>query len=63
MQLSWPRDGDERRAIVLRDVPSLAINSTFKHFLSTNSWDVSLSEDLESGASLGEGLGDSHGSC
>ncbi|KAH7330060.1 fungal-specific transcription factor domain-containing protein [Rhexocercosporidium sp. MPI-PUGE-AT-0058] len=46
IQLSWPRGGDKKRAILSRDTGS-AVRSNIKEFLNSSSWDVSLSEELE----------------
>jgi len=51
MQLSWPRDGDRKRAIISRDTPRAVntLQSNAKGFLNSFSWDISLSEELENG--------------
>lgn len=55
IQLSWPRDGDKKRAMISRDTAiSTRQSSIAKGFLNTSSWDVSLSEELERGRISGE---------
>ncbi|KAI3323423.1 fungal-specific transcription factor domain-containing protein [Xylariaceae sp. AK1471] len=51
IQLSWPRDGDSKRAIVSRDTRRSVniLQSHVRRFLNSSSWDVSLSEELENG--------------
>ncbi|KAF2802408.1 uncharacterized protein BDZ99DRAFT_202563 [Mytilinidion resinicola] len=51
IQLSWPRDGDRKRAIISRDTRRAVNNlhSNVKTFLNSSSWDISLSEELENG--------------
>lgn len=55
IQLSWPREGDEKRAIVLqyphRTAHDLSLHS--KMFLNTSSWDTSLSQELANGMNTG----------
>ncbi|KAF2647585.1 hypothetical protein K491DRAFT_784641 [Lophiostoma macrostomum CBS 122681] len=50
-QLSWPRDGDKKRAIIPRDKHRavVTLQSDVRGFLNVSSWDVSLSEALENG--------------
>ncbi|KIV87266.1 hypothetical protein PV11_02821 [Exophiala sideris] len=49
IQLSWPRDGDRKRAIIWRETCGAAntLQPNVKGFLNTSSWDISLSEELE----------------
>lgn len=51
IQLSWPRDGDRKRAKISRD--TFAVDNTLgmplKKFLNTSSWDIILSEQLVNG--------------
>ena len=56
IQLSWPRDGDAKRAMISRDttVNTGIRQSHASRFLNSSSWDVSLSEELESGRSSSE---------
>lgn len=56
MQLSWPRNGDRKRAIVLRDTQCAAdtCHTSVKKFLHSSTWDISLSEELEHGNTPGE---------
>ncbi|KIW62327.1 hypothetical protein PV04_10508 [Phialophora macrospora] len=51
IQLSWPRDDDRKRAIISRDTRRAvnSIQSKVRRFLNTSTWDISLSEELESG--------------
>src|ERR1700744_5632118 len=56
IKLSWPRDGDRKRAIISRDTRCTAntLQSNIKRFLNSSSWDTSLSEELENGRISGE---------
>lgn len=56
MQLSWPREGDRKRAIISRDIRHEVkiVQSKAKRFLNLSPWDILLSEELESGRISGE---------
>jgi hypothetical protein len=56
MQLSWPRDGDRKRAIISQDTPRTVntLQSNVKGYLNSTCWDISLSEELENGRISGE---------
>lgn len=62
IQLSWPREGDKRRAIVLRDAHRAVHDLPFhvKTFLNTSSWDTSLSDELEKGRRPGKNQSRTH---
>ncbi|KAJ3544369.1 hypothetical protein NM208_g3087 [Fusarium decemcellulare] len=51
MQLSWPRDGDRKRAVISRAARFVVDTrqSNIRRFLNSSTWDVSLSEELENG--------------
>jgi hypothetical protein len=56
IQLSWPRDGDRKRARVSVDMPRAMTIRQRKttRFLNSSSWDIWLSEELENGRTSGE---------
>ena len=56
MQLSWPRDGDKKRAMISRSTRRELndLRSNVTKFLNASSWDVSLSKELEKGTTSGE---------
>lgn len=56
MQLSWPREGDRKRALISGDTRRAGDTSrpNVKRFLNSSPWDILLSEELENGRNLGE---------
>lgn len=53
MQLSWPREGDRKRAMRGSSLTSQGPAIRAKVFLNTSSWNTSLSLELEYGRTAG----------
>jgi hypothetical protein len=60
IKLSWPRDGDGKRALVMRDVhhngQDVSLPGRARRFLNSSFWDLSLSAELDHGIIFGTSL-------
>lgn len=64
-KLSWPRNGDRKRAIIQRATHH-AVNThhaDFQRFLHSSFWDITLSEELESGTFSGDHYPTTYSDC